>query len=276
MNFEFFKETLRQRYKIDLNAYKETQMKRRLDSLMAKKKMRTGSYEEVLDWLAKDKNALVEFMDTLTINVSEFFRDKHAFDVLENQVLPSILAAKNSLRIWSAACSVGAEPYSIAIILDEKTPGRRHVIEATDIDQSVLAAAALGRYGPEQVRNVAPGRLAKYFKKQGSHYYLDERIKKSVHFRRHDLLVDPFGSDYDLIVCRNVTIYFTREAQGKLNEKFYRALAPGGYLFIGASEMIFNYRELGYEKKHSCFYQKGAGVKGVSSDSVKRNRQHLF
>ncbi|MCL6560676.1 MAG: protein-glutamate O-methyltransferase CheR [Firmicutes bacterium] len=270
MDFELFKETIRQRYKLDLNAYKETQLKRRLDSLMAKKKMKPGNYEEVLQWLAKDKNALEEFMDTLTINVSEFFRDKQAFTVLENQVIPSLLAAKASVRVWSAACSMGAEPYSIAIILDEKTPGRRHVIEATDIDQHVLAAAALGKYSQEQIRNVGPERLSKYFKKVDNHYYLDERIKKSVRFRRHDLLVDPFDHGYDLIVCRNVTIYFKREAQEKLNEKFYRALNPGGYLFIGASEMIFNYRELGYEKKYSCFYQKGAGVKGVSSDSVKR------
>ena len=114
----------------------------------------------------------------------------------------------------------------------------------------------MGRYSPDQVRNVSSLRLRKYFRREGNSYVLSENIRKLVYFRQHDLLLDPFGQGYDLIACRNVTIYLTRDAQEKLNGKFYKALSPGGVLFIGASEMIFNYRELGFEKLASCFYRK--------------------
>ncbi len=171
-------------------------------------------------------------------------------------MLSVLLKNKSTLKIWSAGCSNGAEPYSLAIITREMTPGCRQRIEGSDLDRKILNAAALGRYSPDQVRNVSSTRLRKYFRQEGNSYVLSENIRKLVYFRQHDLLLDPFGRGYDLIVCRNVTIYFTRDAQDKLNGKFYKALSPGGVLFIGASEMIFNYRELGFEKLASCFYRK--------------------
>lgn len=256
MDFSLFKEKVRGSFKLDLNAYKENQLKRRMDSLMVKQKVNAGDYEGFFKLLAADRKAYTEFLDTLTINVSEFFRDKSMFDFLEEKVLPVLLAERNMLKIWSAACSSGAEPYSMAMILKELSPNRSHRIEGTDIDQNILQAAAGARYNPDQVRNVSGPRLTKYFKREGNFYYLDEGIKKLVSFRRHDLLLDPFSQGYDLIACRNVTIYFTREAQEKLTGKFYRALNPGGVIFIGASEMIFNYQDMGFEKISSCFYRK--------------------
>ncbi|MCL6558581.1 MAG: protein-glutamate O-methyltransferase CheR [Firmicutes bacterium] len=256
MDFALFKERVRTSFKLDLNAYKENQLKRRMDSLMAKLKVNTGDYAGFLKLLSTDRKAYVDFLDTLTINVSEFFRDKQMFNILEEKILPGLLGKKPALKVWSAACSNGAEPYSLAIILDEKTPGRRHVIEATDIDRNILQTAAEGRYNADQIRNVGPGRLSKYFRREANVFYVDNKIKKMVNFRQHDLLLDSFGQGYDLIACRNVTIYFTRDAQEKLNVKFCKALNPGGILFIGASEMIFNYQELGLEKVASCFYRK--------------------
>lgn len=256
MDFTHFKEKVRSNFRLDLNSYKENQLKRRLDSLMVKQKMSIGDYAGFFKLLAADRKAYMDFLDTLTINVSEFFRDRPMFNFLEEKVFPALLEKKNILKIWSAACSSGAEPYSMAIILNELTPGRRHRIEGSDIDRNILRAAAEGRYNPEQVRNVSAARLAKYFRREGNQFYLNDNIKKMVHFRQHDLLLDPFGEGYDLIACRNVTIYFTRDAQERLNVKFHRALSPGGVLFIGASEMIFNYHELGFEKIASCFYRK--------------------
>lgn len=258
MNFLLFKEKIRSGFKLDLNSYKESQLKRRLDNLMVKHKLSAGDYAGFHKLLASDQKAYQDFLDTLTINVSEFFRDKSMFQFLEQKVLPSLLERKKNLKIWSAACSSGAEPYSLAIILSELTPNQRHRIEASDIDRNILKAAEAAGYSADQVRNVSMPRQAKYFKREGNTYYLTDSIKKLVAFRRHDLLLDPFGQGYDLITCRNVTIYFTREAQEILNEKFNRALNPGGVLFIGASEMIFNYQQLGFEKISSCFYQKKA------------------
>jgi chemotaxis protein methyltransferase CheR len=256
MEFSLFKEKVRGSFELDLNSYKENQLKRRLDNLMVKQKVNLGDYAEFFKLLAADRSAYMEFLDTITINVSEFFRDKSIFDILENNIIPSLLAERKKLKIWSAACSSGAEPYSIAIILNELSPDRDHFIQGSDIDNKVLKAALEGCYHADQVMNVSRLRQLKYFMRQDDMYYLVQKIKRMVSFIHHDLLLSPFNHGYDLISCRNVAIYFTREAQEKLYLKFYRALSPGGVLFIGASEMIFNYREFGYEKLASCFYRK--------------------
>lgn len=258
MDFLLFKEKMHQSFKLDLNSYKESQLKRRLDNMMTRHKVKAGDYAGFFRLLSSDARAYKDFLDTLTINVSEFFRDRAMFEFLEQKVFPALLKSKRVLKIWSAACSSGAEPYSMSIILDELTPGLRHRIEGSDIDRNILKAAEEACYSPDQVRNVSGPRQVKYFRREGNLYHLNESIRKTVNFRQHDLLLDLFGQGYDLIACRNVTIYFTREAQEKLNDKFYRALNPGGVLFIGASEIIFNYRELGFEKLSSCFYQKRA------------------
>lgn len=258
MDFTVFKEKVRGNFELDLGSYKENQLKRRLDNLMVKRKVNLGDYAGFFRLLVADRNAYMEFLDTLTINVSEFFRDKSMFDFLQESILPVLLAGGRALKIWSAACSSGAEPYSFAIILDEMDPGENHFIEGSDIDCNVLSAAVEGCFYPEQIRNVSGARLLKYFKREGEGdtYFLIDRIKKMVSFRRHDLLLSSFDNGYDLIACRNVTIYFTRVAQEKLYLKLYRSLNSGGVLFIGASEMIFNYREYGFEKLASCFYRK--------------------
>ena len=256
MEFSLFKEKVRGNFKLDLNSYKENQLKRRLDSLMVKQKVNLDDYTEFYKLLAADRRAYMEFLDTITINVSEFFRDKPFFDFLETNIIPSLLAERKTLKIWSAACSSGAEPYSIAMILSDLTPDCDHFIQGSDIDNNVLNAAHEGCYHKDQVINVSHRRQIKYFIRKGDLYYLVEKIKKLVTFKHHDLLLSPFDQGFDLISCRNVVIYFTREAQEKLYLKFYRALNPGGVLFIGASEMIFNHREFGYEKLASCFYRK--------------------
>lgn len=215
-----------------------------------------SGYDEYLRQLSGSPQAVREFIDYLMINVTEFFRDKKPFHYLEHTLLPEMLAAKPRLKIWSAACSNGAEPYSVTMILDGLTPGVRHRIEATDLDPGILKVAAEARYPPDLVRNVTPMRLRKYFKKDGEQYVLSPSIAGRVSFKRHNLLGDPYGSGYDLIICRNVQIYFTREAQEKMNARFWRALVPGGVLFLGSSETIFNAADLGYERMVPCFYRK--------------------
>jgi chemotaxis protein methyltransferase CheR len=163
------------------------------------------------------------------------------------------------LKIWSAACSNGAEPYSVAMILEDLTPGRRHHIEATDIDEKILQFAVKGVYTADLLRNVSQARRARHFHEVNGCYTFREQLKKRVAFKLHDLLKDPYGKGYDLIICRNVQIYFTRDAQDRINRLFNQALSPGGYLFVGSSETILNYRELCFERSYPCFYRKTEG-----------------
>jgi len=239
---------------LNLAGYKEKQLKRRIDSLM-----QSRGYNNYLSYFAvlqKDREEWQLFMDKITINVSEFFRNPEIFARLETEILPLLLKGGKNLKLWSAACSNGAEPYSLAILLNELTPARTHQIFATDIDSRILAAAREGVYPETLVKNVSPIRLKKYFEQTEQGYQLSSSVKSLVKFKQHDLLTDTFGSNYDLIVCRNVTIYFTPQTQLELYQKFWQALAAGGVLFIGATESILRYRELGYKKISPWFYQK--------------------
>lgn len=254
LDFEEFKRRMLAQFRLNLHGYKENQLRRRIDGLLSRQKI--NSYADLFQLMAADRKAYEAFLDHLTINVTEFFRDPLRWLELEKKILPELLQAKGSLKIWSAACSTGAEPYSLGILLDELSPGRTHRLEATDIDKTILETARTGRYNPDAVKNVGKERLSRYFTASGSSYSIVDQLKKKVSFRRHDLLIEDYPQGYDLIVCRNVTIYFTREAQDKINRNFSRSLNQGGILFIGGSEMIFNHQELELEKVFPCFYRK--------------------
>lgn len=254
MDFNDFKNRVHRTFGLDLNSYKENQLKRRLDNLLTRQKV--DNYGEYFKVISADRQEYHNFLDYLTINVSEFFRDLKMFQVLESKVIPELLKQPGSLKIWSAACSIGAEPYSVAMILDELSPGRNHRIDATDLDQSILKKAKEGRYQPEALKNVTKERVNKYFEKQNDKFVINKKIIDKVNYRQHDLLSEQYPQGYDLILCRNVTIYFTREAQDRVNRNFSKSLKPGGYLFIGGSETIFNYAELGFIKTATCFYKK--------------------
>ncbi|RJX20239.1 MAG: protein-glutamate O-methyltransferase CheR [Ammonifex sp.] len=264
MDFNAFKKRIDETFNLDLSSYKETQLHRRINSLMSRRKI--VDYLVYYQLLVEDQDAFGEFKDYLTINVTEFFRDPAMFRILEEKVLPELLSNRMVLKIWSAACSNGAEPYSVAMILEDLTPGRRHRIEATDIDEKVLDMAARGVYTSDLLRNVSKARRARHFREGDGCFTFNEQLKKRISFRIHDLLKDPYGKGFDLIICRNVQIYFTRDAQDKINRLFNQALSPGGYLFVGSSETIFNYRDLCFDKSYPCFYKKTEG--GLSKDGT--------
>lgn len=254
MEFLEFKHKIYSRFGLNLDGYKEKQLKRRIDSLM--QNMHFTDYALYFQALVKDPEQLDRFLDKVTINVSEFFRNPEIFQVLEKKIIYELLQRKNRLKIWSAACSNGCEPYSVAIILEEQSPLGLHKIEATDIDKKIIEVARQGKYDQRLVKNVSADRLNKFFSRVGDYYILKDPVKRKVNFRYHDLLVDQYDINYDLIICRNVTIYFTAEMQDKLYTSFYKALASGGILFIGATENMLKYREFGYEKISPWFYQK--------------------
>lgn len=239
---------------IDLNAYKSSQMERRLRTLMSRSD--AGGFLAYARLLERDPQRLQEFKDFITINVTEFFRNPEKYHELKELVLPALLRSSPSLRAWSAGCSMGAEPYSLAIILEELTPGQRHHILATDVDANILSRAREGLYTERDLQNVDKSRRLKYFRKVNGGFQIVPEIRERVRFQQHDLLRDPFGNNYDLILCRNVVIYFTEKAKDELYLKFHRALKPGGVLFVGGTECIIKARELGFEPFSPFFYRK--------------------
>lgn len=254
-DYEYFKKAVFDLTKIDLNAYKERQMKRRIDTLISKNKI--VGYENYVSVLKTDQTKFEEFVNYLTINVSEFYRNVDQWQLLDKDVFPELISryGKN-LKIWSAACSTGDEPYSLVMALSRHLPLNQIRIYATDLDKQVIEKAKLGLYGEKSVAGVPADLKKKFFTKIGPSYQISDEVKSRVEFKEHNLLKDTYPTDFHLIVCRNVLIYFTEEAKDEVFRKFQKSLKPGGYLFIGSTEQIINYREVGFDRKNSFFYQR--------------------
>ncbi len=254
-DYEYFKGAVLQLTKIDLNAYKERQMKRRIDSLIAKHGCK--GYDDYVQLLKTDKARFEEFVTYLTINVSEFYRNPEQWKVMDQEIIPELIKkfGKN-LKIWSAACSTGDEPYSLVMALSRHIPLNMIHIVATDLDKQVIAKAKVGLYSEKSIAAVPDDLKKKYFTKVGLSYQISDEIKSRVEFREHNLLNNDYPKGYHMIVCRNVLIYFTEEAKDEVFVKFHASLAPGGILFIGSTEQIMTYREMGYERKSSFYYER--------------------
>lgn len=254
-DYEYFKKAIFDLTKVDLNAYKEKQMKRRIDTLIAKHNI-TG-YDKYVQVLKTDKEKFDEFVNYITINVSEFYRNPDQWKLLDQNIIPELIQkfGKN-LKIWSAACSTGDEPYSLVMALSRHIPLNQIKIYATDLDKQVIAKAKVGLYSDKSVISVPKDLKDKYFTKVGPSYQISDEIKKRVEFREHNLLRDTYPTDYNMIVCRNVLIYFTEEAKDEIFRKFQKSLAPGGILFIGSTEQIINHKDVGFDRKSSFYYEK--------------------
>ncbi|WP_088833420.1 CheR family methyltransferase [Paenibacillus tyrfis] len=238
---------------IDLSQYKEAQMKRRLTTLRMKKGYTT--FASFFEAMAKDKELFYEFLDRMTINVSEFWRNPNRWEVLEQKFLPDMLRKSRKVKCWSAACSTGEEPYTLAMILAELN-SQDSVVLATDIDEGALEKAKKAIYSDRSVRDVPAKYLQKYYRQENLTYHIADSLKKSIRFQKQNLLVDTFDTGFDLIVCRNVMIYFTEEAKHLLYHKFANALKPGGILFVGSTEQIFSPGQYGLESAETFFYRK--------------------
>lgn len=254
-DYEYFKGEVYKLTTIDLNAYKERQMKRRIDTLIDRNRIQ--GYEEYIKAIKQDKRLFDEFVNYLTINVSEFYRNPEQWKILDSQIYPLLKERfKKPLKVWSAACSTGEEPYSLVMSMTKHFSLSDIEIQASDIDKQAMEKAKRGMYTEKSVAYVPKEMKEQFLKFQDLTVSVDDRIKKRVSFRQHNLLKDPFIKDCDLIVCRNVLIYFTDEAKDEIFQKFYDSLKPGGILFIGSTEQIMNYKEIGFLRKASFFYEK--------------------
>lgn len=242
---------------IDLACYKERQMRRRLESLV--KRYNAKDFQEFYKILQTDKEAYETFLSYLTINVSEFYRNPVQWKTLEGEIVPALLKQNvgKALKVWSAACSTGDEPYSLVMMLSRFMPLNKITIDATDIDKQIIEKAKLGIYDEKSLQGLPAEFKEKYFTKVGARaYQISDDIKKRVKFRQHNLLKDKYDTNYDLILCRNVMIYFTEEAKHDIYKKFYGALKKQGVLFVGSTEQMLRADEIGFHSSHSFFYTK--------------------
>lgn len=239
---------------IDLSQYKEAQMKRRLTTLRMKRGFQT--FVSFFEAMMRDKTLLYEFLDRMTINVSEFWRNPNRWEVVEQRFIPEMKRTNRRLKVWSAACSTGEEPYTLAMILAEQGALSDVHLQATDIDDGALEKARTGVYLDRSLRDVPEKYVKKYFRRDHMMFHVSDELKKAVKFQKQNLLADPFDSGFDLIVCRNVIIYFTEDAKHILYQKFAKALKPGGLLFVGSTEQIFSPGQYDLEPAETFFYRK--------------------
>jgi chemotaxis protein methyltransferase CheR len=217
----------------------------RLARILQDKKL--SSFEEYLKVVKFCSNGkeLTRLFDAVTTNETYFFREIEQLNIFNEDLLPNILKQKKgmqSVKIWSAACSSGEEPYSIAMMLLERKLGNmQYEIHASDICESVLASANKGIYSSYSIRNIPPHYLHKYFSKNEQLFNLSQNVKNSVKFNKLNLIDEKNVKSIrgmDIIFCRNVLIYFDAKAKQKVVSHLYNALNPGGYLFIGSSESL--------------------------------------
>lgn len=254
MDYEGFKAAIYQMTGINLSDYKERQMKRRIDSLIARRNF--TDYDSYVKALKTNKVLYDEFLNYITINVSEFYRNPKQWETLEKEIIPMLLKRSHNLKIWSAACSTGEEPYSLVMLMTKFLPLNQIKVIATDIDREALRKAVIGIYNYKSLESLPKEFVLKYFKKEGELYKISDEIKKCVEFQHHNLLVDPYPSNCDLIVCRNVLIYFTEEAKVGIYKKFNKALKVGGVLFVGSTEQIILSHLYALKSISTFFYQK--------------------
>jgi chemotaxis protein methyltransferase CheR len=253
-DFSQFIARIKKKTDIDLSQYKEAQMKRRLTTLRMKHGFST--FDEYWKALDSNRSLLNEFLDRMTINVSEFYRNPSRWEVLQKRFLPEMLKGGGRIKIWSAACSTGEEPYTLAMILSELGATQRASLLATDLDINVLNKAKEGMYLERSIRDVPASCKKNFFKQQDGAYVIADELKRHIQFKQQNLLHDPFDTSFDLIVCRNVMIYFTEEAKHLLYHKFAKALKPGGLLFVGSTEQIFSPAQYGFEAADTFFYRR--------------------
>ncbi|QUH20751.1 CheR family methyltransferase [Alkaliphilus sp. B6464] len=252
--YEIFKDKVYKKTGINLNSYKERQMKRRIESLITRNNF--TSYDSYFNAINKDLKLLDEFINYLTINVSEFYRNPQQWEVLESTVIPYLLKNKSKLKIWSSACSTGEEPYSLVMLLSKFFPLSQISVLATDIDEGAISKANKGIYSPKSLENLPKEFINSFFEKHNEEYKIKEEIKKQVTFKQFNLLEDEYPKQCDLILCRNVMIYFTEEAKNDMYKNFHDSLSNEGVLFVGSTEQIILPNRYNLTPLKTFFYKK--------------------
>lgn len=229
---------------LDLTQYRERYVERRIASRLHMLNLHT--YRQYAEYLDDNPEEYAKLIDTLTINVTQFFRDSTVYELFRKQILPEILRSKlarhqRMIRVWSAGCATGQEPYSLAMsFLAAMGPKSRDFllsIQGTDLDRKALAFAREAVYPIEQIEHI-PRPDRKYVDVLGDTFRIRPEVTKLVRFQYLNLFEDTPIHVVDVIFCRNVFIYFTKEEQERMLQVFWSSLARGGYLVLGRSERL--------------------------------------
>ncbi|MFH1063324.1 MAG: protein-glutamate O-methyltransferase CheR [Candidatus Omnitrophota bacterium] len=241
---------------VDFRQYRSKCLRRRI--VVGMHDARVNSFVDYLNFLIKHPDEYDSLLDRITINVSEFFRNPETFSAVRRNVIPSIIQAKkeinaSSIRVWSSGCATGEEPYSLAILLSEVLAELKENLKiriyATDIDKAALKRAEEGIYKEKALKELKNYQVNSYFQKNEQGLYaIKPEFKTMIKFMYHNMISDQPLQRMDLIFCRNVIIYFSKELQKLVYDNFYKALAPKGYLVAGKTESLMDINESYFER----------------------------
>jgi chemotaxis protein methyltransferase CheR len=237
--YQKLKNLLHEAVGLDCNGYRDEYLKRRFAIRLTA--TGTNTYRRYVRYLKKNPDEYNLVLNDLTVNYTTFFRDRDVYVYLEKTVLPRLFKS-NEVKIWSAGCATGEEPYSLAILvqnlLGKKLANCKVTILASDLDEDALAKAVKGEYSRKQLNGLEDSLIGKYFSNNGESYQVKDFVKQLVSFEKHNLMKPSLRKGFDLILCRNVMIFFSRESQQQIHMHFYNALREGGYLVIGKAEVM--------------------------------------
>lgn len=264
VDFEKFRKIIYDESGITFSESNRPILDSRIKEILREKKIENLS--EYYDLILKDKEELKKMLDSVTTNLTRFFRNQPHFDALINYVIPHVLEEKKktgdrTVRIWSAGCSTGEEPYTIAMILKKILPsGYSYSVTASDISLKSLMVGQRGFYADNKIDGVPPDYLSVGFNKVEGGYQVTQDIMSKVKFDYHNLQHAPGMKNLDVVFCRNVMIYFDEPAQLVVLDNFWNSMAPHSYLFIGHSESLFGMKtKFEFLKTDwACLYQKNA------------------
>jgi two-component system, chemotaxis family, CheB/CheR fusion protein len=242
-DLETLLEYLKQTRAFEFTAYKRSTLGRRVQKRL--QALNLEDHGDYIDYLEVHPDEFSLLFNTILINVTSFFRDAATWDWLKVELIPRIVAAKDKgepIRVWSAGCASGEEPYSLAILFADALGVERFKeqvkIYATDVDEEALAQGRHASYTDHQIAGVPPSALASYFERSGGRHVFNKELRRNVIFGRHDLIQDAPISRVSLLVCRNTLMYFNAETQAKIIDRFHFALENGGFFFLGKAEML--------------------------------------
>lgn len=253
-SYEWFKEEFKKLTTIQLSLYKEKQMKRRINTLILRKNL--NDFESFLNLLQSNEKELSDFVDYITINVTEFFRTPDHWNYVGTEIFSKLnVTGEQKYRVWCCACSSGEEPYSVAMLLSKFIPLQNIEVIASDIDERILSKAVKGSYDEKTITTLPEEYLNTFFTKENAVWKISDEIKNCVTFKKLDLLKDEYPAECDMILCRNILIYFTEEAKDTIYKTFRNSLKKNGYLFTGDTEQIVYHKLYGFKKITKYLYQ---------------------
>jgi chemotaxis protein methyltransferase CheR len=263
-DYELFRKVIYDESGITFSATNRSILDSRIKELLRKKNMSTP--QEYYALITKSTEEMKEMLDAVTTNLTRFFRNQPHFDAFINYVIPQIVEYKKSkssfdktIKIWSAGCSTGEEPYTLAMIMKEICPmGWDFQITASDISLKCLMTAQTGFYADNKIDGIPENYLQKYFTKVDGGYQVNKDLQAKIKFDYHNLRNDSGARNLDVVFCRNVLIYFDEPAQLKVIDNFWNSMAAHSYLYIGHSESLFgmNTKFEFLKTQWACLYRK--------------------